>query len=85
MSKTFENLSLNEKLVAALAVSPDESAATLLPASKRLVARNGVSFWEYLTDRVSGKNLIPALGVLIAEKALQSRGMLASSISGSPA
>ncbi|MDJ0573923.1 MAG: transposase [Xenococcaceae cyanobacterium MO_234.B1] len=52
---------------------------------KKTCRKLGVSFWEYLTDRVSGKNLIPALGVLIAEKALQSRGMLASSISGSPA
>ena len=50
---------------------------------KKTCRKLGVSFWEYLTDRVSGKNLIPALGVLIAEKARQSRGMLASSISGS--
>ena len=52
---------------------------------KKTCRKLGVSFWEYLSDRVSGQNLIPALGVLIAEKALQSRGMLASSISGSPA
>ena len=37
----------------------------------------GVSFWEYLTDRVGGKNLIPTLGELIAQKAAVSLGELA--------
>ena len=41
----------------------------------------GVSFWEYLTDRVSGKNLIPTLGVLIAQKVARSQGVLAETTS----
>jgi hypothetical protein len=36
--------------------------------------------WEYLTDRVYGKNVIPPLGELIAQK-VQSLGTLAEPIS----
>ena len=41
----------------------------------------GVSFWEYLTDRVAGKKLIPTLGKLIAQKAKVSLGDLAETVS----
>ena len=43
---------------------------------KKTCRKLGVSFWEYLTDRVCGKNLIPTLGQLIAQKA-ESLGSLA--------
>ncbi len=43
---------------------------------KKTCRKLGVSFWEYLTDRVCGKNLIPPLGQLIAQKA-RSLGSLA--------
>ena len=36
---------------------------------KKTCRKLGVSFWEYLTDRVCGKNLIPPLGQFIAQKA----------------
>ncbi len=36
---------------------------------KKTCRKLGVSFWEYLTDRVCGQNLIPPLGQLIAQKA----------------
>ena len=36
---------------------------------KKTCRQLGVSFWEYLTDRVCGKNLIPPLAQLIAQKA----------------
>ena len=63
------------------AVIMDEGVEILSPASKKLVARNGVSFWEYLTDRVGGKKLIPTLGKLIAQKAKVSLGDLAETVS----
>ena len=44
---------------------------------KKTCRKLGVSFWEYLTDRVGGKNLIPTLGELIAQKAAVSLGELA--------
>jgi hypothetical protein len=47
---------------------------------KKTCRKLGVSFWEYLTDRVCGKNVIPPLGELIAQKA-QSLGTLAEPIS----
>ncbi len=81
VSKTSENLSLNERLVAALVVRFDEGAATLLPASKRLVASWGFHKREYLMDRVSGQNLIPTLGELVAKKAVESQGTLAETAS----
>ncbi len=43
---------------------------------KKTCRKLGVSFWEYLTDRVCGKKLIPPLGQLIAQKA-RSLGSLA--------
>ncbi len=43
---------------------------------KKTCRKLGVSFWEDLTDRVCGKNLIPTLGQLIAQKA-RSLGSLA--------
>ena len=52
---------------------------------KKTCRKLGVSFWEYLTDRVSGKNLIPTLGVLIAQKANLSQCPLAENISLSSA
>ena len=52
---------------------------------KKTCRKLGVSFWEYLTDRVSGKNLIPTLGVLIAQKAMGSQCPLAEKISLSSA
>ncbi len=48
---------------------------------KKTCRKLGVSFWEYLKDRVSGKNLIPTLGVLIAQKALGSQATLAENSS----
>jgi hypothetical protein len=47
---------------------------------KKTCRKLGISFWEYLTDRVCGKNVIPTLGKLIAQKA-QSLGTLADPIS----
>jgi hypothetical protein len=47
---------------------------------KKTCRKLGVSFWEYLTDRVCGKNVIPPLGKLIAQRA-SSLGTLADSIS----
>ena len=44
---------------------------------KKTCRKLGVSFWEYLKARVSGKNLIPTLGELIVQKALASQGTLA--------
>ncbi len=51
---------------------------------KKTCRKLGVSFWEYLTDRVGGQNLIPQLGELIAEKA-KSLGTLAEKVSVSVA
>ncbi len=47
---------------------------------KKTCRKLGVSFWEYLLDRVCGKNVIPPLGELIAQKA-GSLGTLANTIS----
>ncbi len=47
---------------------------------KKTCRKLGVSFWEYLIDRVCGKNVIPPLGKLIAQKA-GSLGTLADTIS----
>ena len=47
---------------------------------KKTCRKLGVSFWEYLTDRVCGKKVIPPLGELIAQKA-GSLGTLADIIS----
>ncbi len=47
---------------------------------KKTCRKLGVSFWEYLLDRVCGKNVIPPLGELIAQKA-GSLGTLADTIS----
>ena len=47
---------------------------------KKTCRKLGVSFWEYLTDRVCGKNVVPTLGELIAQKA-RSLGTLADTIS----
>ena len=44
---------------------------------KKTCRKLGVSFWEYLTDRVGGKNLIPTLGEIITQKAAVSLGELA--------
>ncbi len=44
---------------------------------KKTCRKLGVSFWEYLTDRVCGKNHYPPLGQLIAQKAGRSLGSLA--------
>ena len=44
---------------------------------KKTCRKLGVSFWEYLLDRVSGKNLIPKLGELMSQKALGSQCPLA--------
>ena len=48
---------------------------------KKTCRKLGVSFWEYLTDRVGGQNLIPALGKLIAQKAKVSLGERAQTVS----
>lgn len=48
---------------------------------KKTCRKLGVSFWDYLTDRVGGKNLIPTLGKLIAQKAKVSLGDLAETVS----
>ena len=43
---------------------------------KKTCRKLGISFWEYLTDRVSGQDLIPTLGALIAQKAEEHLGEL---------
>ena len=48
---------------------------------KKTCRKLGVSFWEYLKDRVGGQNVIPALGELIAQKVDRSQGGLAETIS----
>ena len=48
---------------------------------KKTCRKLGVSFWEYLTDRVEGKNLIPTLGELLAQKAAESLGDLTETVS----
>lgn len=48
---------------------------------KKTCRKLGVSFWEYLTDRVSGQKLIPTLGKIIAQKAKVSLGDLAETVS----
>ena len=48
---------------------------------KKTCRKLGVSFWEYLKDRVSGQNALPTLGVLIAQKAMESQATLAENIS----
>ena len=48
---------------------------------KKTCRKLGVSFWEYLTDRVSGQDLIPTLGELIAQKAASSLGELPATVS----
>ncbi len=52
---------------------------------KKTCRKLGVSFWEALTARVSGNNLIPTLGVLITQKAVESQRPLAENISLSSA
>ena len=47
---------------------------------KKTCRKLGVSFWEYLTDRVCGQNIIPRLGELIAHRA-RSLGTLAETAS----
>lgn len=85
VSKTFENSSLRERSVAALAASLDEGVATLLPASKRLAASWEEPSGSTKRDRVSGKNLIPTLGELIVQKAVESQARSADTISLSSA
>ena len=48
---------------------------------KKTCRKLGVSFWEYLKDRVGGQNVIPTLGELIAQKVNRSQGGLAETIS----
>lgn len=48
---------------------------------KKTCRKLGVSFWEYLTDRVGGTNLIPTLGELIAQKATSSLCELTETVS----
>ncbi len=48
---------------------------------KKTCRKLGVSFWDYLTDRVGGTNLIPTLGELIAKKAASSLGELTETVS----
>ena len=48
---------------------------------KKTCRKLGVSFWEYLTDRVSGQNLIPNLGKLIAQKAASRLGDFTNTVS----
>ena len=48
---------------------------------KKTCRKLGVSFWDYLIDRVSGKNLIPTLGKLIAQTAKVSLGEGAKTVS----
>ncbi len=48
---------------------------------KKTCRKLGVSFWEYLTDRVGGKNLIHNLGKLIAQKAASRLGDFTNTVS----
>jgi hypothetical protein len=61
-----------------------EGVGILSRGKKKTCRKLGISFWEYLTDRVCGKNVIPTLGELIAQKA-QSLGSLADIASSSVA
>ncbi len=67
--------------MAALVVSRVEGAEILMLRLKKTCRKLGVSFWEFLKDRVSGTNLIPRLGVLIAQKAIESQCPLAENSS----
>ncbi len=58
-----------------------EGAEILMLRLKKTCRKLGVSFWEYLKDRVSGKNVIPPLGTLIANKAIESQSPLAENSS----
>ncbi|MGB5633455.1 MAG: transposase, partial [Waterburya sp.] len=48
---------------------------------KKTCRKLGISFWDYLIDRVGGKNLIPTLGELIAQKASSSLGDFTNTVS----
>ena len=48
---------------------------------KKTCRKLGVSFWDYLTDRVGGTNLIPTLGEHIAQKAASRLGELTETVS----
>ncbi len=48
---------------------------------KKTCRKLGVSFWDYLKDRVGAQNVIPPLGELIAQKVDRSQGALAETIS----
>ncbi len=48
---------------------------------KKTCRKLGISFWEYLKDRVSGQNVIPTLGELIAQKVDRSLGERADAVS----
>ena len=48
---------------------------------KKTCRKLGVSFWDYLTDRVGRTNLIPTLGELITQKAGLSLGELTETVS----
>ncbi len=48
---------------------------------KKTCRKLGVSEWEYLTDRVGGKNLIQNLGKLIAQKAASRLGDFTNTVS----
>lgn len=51
---------------------PGRKSRDTFTSLKKTCRKLGISFWEYLYDRITEKNAIPQLGVMIREKALAS-------------
>ncbi len=77
VSKTFGNSSLNAPISGSTRSEAGRRCRDTFASLKKTCRKLGVSFWEYLKDRVSGNNAIPTLGVLIAQKAIESQCPLA--------
>ena len=51
---------------------PGRRSRDTFTSLKKTCRKLGISFWEYLYDRISGKNEIPQLGLIIREKTFAS-------------
>ena len=51
---------------------PGRKSRDTFTSLKKTCRKLGISFWEYLYDRITGKNAIPRLGVMIREKVFAS-------------
>jgi hypothetical protein len=51
---------------------PGRKSRDTFTSLKKTCRKLGISFWEYLYDRIIGKNAIPQLGIMIREKAVAS-------------